>query len=188
MRLEGVQGVLTLFCSGVCHDDRVVVFKEQLEVEEEDGEGQEEEIEEKKERANQGERAMSMTVDDYEWTQNLSHEVCGVIINCGTKMRAQAQCMYATRPSRSTSSLVSCLVSCMLYALFQLLFVMMLLVLIAVYRSHCFHRSHFTLFCCIEGIVFKERGKKGKGKGQGKDEKPAPNWSFQGNCRSCGKW
>ena len=22
---------------------------------------------------------MSMTVDDYEWTQNLSHEVCGVI-------------------------------------------------------------------------------------------------------------
>ena len=34
----------------------------------------------------------------------------------------------------------------------------------------------------------KERGKKGKGKGQGKDEKPAPNSSFQGNCRSCGKW
>ena len=25
---------------------------------------------------------MSMTVDDYEWTQNLSHEVCGVIIRC----------------------------------------------------------------------------------------------------------
>ena len=34
----------------------------------------------------------------------------------------------------------------------------------------------------------KERGKKGKGKGQGKDEKPAPNSSFQGYCRSCGKW
>ena len=27
---------------------------------------------------------MSMTVDDYEWTQNLSHEVCGVIIRCET--------------------------------------------------------------------------------------------------------
>ena len=27
---------------------------------------------------------MSMTVDDYEWTQNLSREVCGVIIKCGT--------------------------------------------------------------------------------------------------------
>ena len=27
---------------------------------------------------------MGMTVDDYEWTQNLSHEVCGVIIKCGT--------------------------------------------------------------------------------------------------------
>ena len=34
----------------------------------------------------------------------------------------------------------------------------------------------------------KERGKKGKGKGKGKHEKPAPNSSFQGYCRSCGKW
>ena len=34
----------------------------------------------------------------------------------------------------------------------------------------------------------KERGKKGKGKGQGKEKKPAPNSSFQGYCRSCGKW
>ena len=45
---EGVQGVLTLFCSGaaqVCHDDRVVGLKEQLEVEEEDGDRQEEEVE-----------------------------------------------------------------------------------------------------------------------------------------------
>ena len=46
MRVEDVQGVLTLFCSGgaqVCHDDRVVELKEQLEVEEEDTKGQEEE-------------------------------------------------------------------------------------------------------------------------------------------------
>ena len=45
MRGEGVQGVLTLFCSGaaqVCRDDRVVELKEQLEVEEEDGDRQEE--------------------------------------------------------------------------------------------------------------------------------------------------
>ena len=44
MRGEGVQGVLTLFCVGVaqtCHDDRVVELKEQLGVEEVDGEGQE---------------------------------------------------------------------------------------------------------------------------------------------------
>ena len=50
MRCEGVQGVLTLFCSGaaqVFHDDRVVELKEQLEVEEEDGDRQEEEVEEK---------------------------------------------------------------------------------------------------------------------------------------------
>ena len=49
MRDEGVQGVLTLFCSGVaqnCHDDRVVELKEQLGIEEEDGEGQEEKVKE----------------------------------------------------------------------------------------------------------------------------------------------
>ena len=34
----------------------------------------------------------------------------------------------------------------------------------------------------------KGKGKKGKGKGQGKDEKTAANSSFQGYCRSCGKW
>ena len=34
----------------------------------------------------------------------------------------------------------------------------------------------------------KDKGKKGEGKGQGKDEKPAPNSSFQGYYRSCGKW
>ena len=47
---------------------------------------------------------MSMTVDDYEWTQNLSHEVCGVITSFG-RCAVRAQCMYAS---------------------FQLLFVMML--------------------------------------------------------------
>ena len=42
--MGGVQGHLTLFCGGVaqtCHDDRVVDLKEQLVVEEADGEGQE---------------------------------------------------------------------------------------------------------------------------------------------------
>ena len=40
----GIQGALTLFCGGVAqafHDDRVVELKEQLVVEEVDGEGQE---------------------------------------------------------------------------------------------------------------------------------------------------
>ena len=49
MRGEGVHGVLTLFCHGAaqnCHDDRVVELKEQLVVEEEDGEGQEEKVKE----------------------------------------------------------------------------------------------------------------------------------------------
>ena len=49
MRVEGVQGILTLFCSGeaqTCHDDRVVELKEQLGVEEVDGERQEEKVKE----------------------------------------------------------------------------------------------------------------------------------------------
>ena len=49
VRGEGVQGVLTLFCGGVaqtCHDDRVVELKEQLGIEEEDGEGQEGQVKE----------------------------------------------------------------------------------------------------------------------------------------------
>ena len=46
---EGVQGALTLFCGGVaqtCHDDRVVELKEQLGVEEVDGERQEGKVKE----------------------------------------------------------------------------------------------------------------------------------------------
>ena len=49
VRVEGVQYVLTPFCSGVaqtCHDDRVVELKEQLGVEEEDRERQEGKIKE----------------------------------------------------------------------------------------------------------------------------------------------
>ena len=48
-RVGGVQGVLTLICDGVaqtCHDDRVVELKEQLVVEEVDGEGQEGKVKE----------------------------------------------------------------------------------------------------------------------------------------------
>ena len=48
--VEGVQGVLTLFCGGVaqtCHDDRVVELNEQLVVEEVE-----------RERSSQGECAM----------------------------------------------------------------------------------------------------------------------------------
>ena len=57
MRGEGVQGVLTLFCSGaaqVCRDDRVVQLREQLEVEEENGDRQEEEVEEKRSESKRG--------------------------------------------------------------------------------------------------------------------------------------
>ena len=49
VRVGGVPGVLTLICGGVaqtCHDDRVVELKEQLGVEEVDGEGQEGKVKE----------------------------------------------------------------------------------------------------------------------------------------------
>ena len=75
MRGGGVQVVLTLFCSGaaqVCHDLRVVELREQLEVEEEDGDRQEEKVEEQGEASQRG-APMNMTVDDYECAQNLSH-------------------------------------------------------------------------------------------------------------------
>ena len=69
MRGEGVQGVLTLICSGaaqVCHDDRVVELKEQLEVEEEDRDRQEEKVEVESGEASQGECAMWMNMDECE--------------------------------------------------------------------------------------------------------------------------
>ena len=49
VRGEKVQGVLTLICGGVAqiyHDDRVVELKEQLGIEEEDGEGKERKVKE----------------------------------------------------------------------------------------------------------------------------------------------
>ena len=53
-RVEDVQGVLTLLCSGaaqsVCHALRVGELREQLEVEEEEGDRQEEEEEVEREK------------------------------------------------------------------------------------------------------------------------------------------
>ena len=49
--MGGVQGALTRFCGGVaqtCHDDRVVELKEQLVVEEVDGERQEGKVKEER--------------------------------------------------------------------------------------------------------------------------------------------
>ena len=65
--MEDVQGVLTLFCSGaaqvVCHALRVEELREQLQVEEEDGDRQEEEEEVESGEASQRECAMLMTMD-----------------------------------------------------------------------------------------------------------------------------
>ena len=59
--MGGVQGELTVLCSGVAqtfHDDRVVDLEEQLVVEEVDGEGQEGKVKGRRERSSQRERAM----------------------------------------------------------------------------------------------------------------------------------
>ena len=34
----------------------------------------------------------------------------------------------------------------------------------------------------------RDKEKKSKGKGSGKEERPAPNSSFPGHCKSCAKW
>ena len=77
MRDEDVQGVLTLFCSGaalVCHVLRVVELKEQLEVEEEDGDRQEEKEEEVEKGEVESRRVRhGWNEDDCECAQNLSH-------------------------------------------------------------------------------------------------------------------
>ena len=84
--------------------------------------------------------------------QNLSHEVCGVIISCGTKMHAVSVHVHHA----SVEVQMQC-VNVIGVVLGELLVVRVVpivvcddavvrrtLVLIAVYRSHCFHRSHFT--------------------------------------------
>ena len=67
MRGEGVQGVLTLFCSGaaqvVCHALRVEELSGQLDVEEEDGGQTGGRGIRKREKSNQGERTMKMVMD-----------------------------------------------------------------------------------------------------------------------------
>ena len=89
-----MQGVLTLFGRGKtqgCHDLPEVELKEQLEVEEEDGDRQEEKLEEKGEDKGEVESNRvrhGWNEDDCECAQNLSLEVCGVIISHETKMRA----------------------------------------------------------------------------------------------------
>ena len=74
-RSEGVVGVLTLNVGGVaqtCHDDLVVELREQLVVEEVDGEGQEGTGGSRKGEASQRGAPMDMTVDDKVFAQDLS--------------------------------------------------------------------------------------------------------------------
>ena len=73
--MGGVQGALTLFCGGVAqafHDNRVVELREQLVVEEADGEGQAGTGRSRKGEASQRGAPMDMTVDDKVFAQDLS--------------------------------------------------------------------------------------------------------------------
>ena len=92
--MGGVQGALTLFCGGVaqtCHDDRVVELKEQLVVEEVDGERQEGKVKEEG-RGRIKESAPWMV---WRWSRLDSelepNEVCGVITSvdqCALRARS----------------------------------------------------------------------------------------------------
>ena len=141
---EGVQGVLTLFCGGIaqtCHDDTVVKLKEQLGIEQENGEGPK--------RTNLP--AMNVTVDDHEWTQNLTHEVCGVIVKCGNNTRSvQTQrMMCTTQSSKSTSSLVYflCIVNCLLWVTFLLFRRALVLIAVAIGFLVVVAILHWILLC-----------------------------------------
>ena len=128
-------------------------LKEQLEVEEEDGDRQEEEVEEKGEVESRRVRH-GWNEDDCECAQNLSHEVCGVITNCG-RCAVRADSVHVRHASVEVQ--VHCVNVVIGVVLGELLVVRVVpfvvcddavvrrtLVLIAFHRSHCFHRSHFT--------------------------------------------
>ena len=69
-------------------------------------------------------------------------------------MRVQSQCMYATRPLKCRCNVSNVVIGVVLGELHVVRVVPVVvcddavvrrtLVLIAVYRSHCLHRSHFT--------------------------------------------
>ena len=98
---------------------------------------------------------MNMTVGDYECTQNLSHEVCGAIIKLWNK-DARAVSVHVRHASVEVRvQCVNVVIGVVLGELQVVVHVIPLvvcddavirrtLVLIALYRSHCFHRSHFT--------------------------------------------
>ena len=88
-----------------------------------------------------------------ESAQDLSQEVCGVIIKCGTKMRVQS--VHVRHASVEVQvQCVNVVIGVVLGELHVVRVVPVVvgddavvrrtLVLMAVYRSHCFHRSHFT--------------------------------------------
>ena len=89
---------------------------------------------------------MSMTVDDYEWTQNLSHVR-------HASVEVQVHCVNVVIGVVLRELLV--VVHVIPHVVCDDAVIRRTLVLIALYRSHCFHRRHFFVeFCCIGGIVF----------------------------------
>ena len=96
-----------------------------------------------------------MTVGDYECAQNLSHEVCGVIIKLWNE-DARAVSVHVRHASVEVRvQCVNVVTGVVLGELHAVVHVIPLvvcddavirrtLVLIALYRSHCFRRSHFT--------------------------------------------
>ena len=95
-----------------------------------------------------------MTMDECECPQNLSHEVCGVIIKLWNK-DARAVSVHVRHASVEVQvQCVNVVIGVVLGELHVVHVVPVVvcddavvrrtLVLIALYRSHCFHRSHFT--------------------------------------------
>ena len=145
---EDVQGVLTLFCGGVaqvvCHDLRVEELREQLEVEEEDGDRQEEEEEVESGEANQRECAMWMTMDGVRSGLEPWNVKCETITTV-EQMRSACRLSACTPRNRRCQRRHWCRALwsacwCMRRSSFTCDAVVLIhFLLISVYRSHCFH-------------------------------------------------
>ena len=91
----------------------------------------------------------------YESAQDLTHEVCGVITSCG-RCAVRADSVHVRHASAEVRvHCVNVVIGVVLGELHVVVHVIPLvvcddavvrrtLVFIAIYRSHCFHRSHFT--------------------------------------------
>ena len=150
-----VQGVLTLMRGGVAqtsHDDRVVELKEQLGIEEKETEKGKKDHKRKKGEIESKRTRHGWHGDDNVIAQNLSHEVCGVIIKCGTvgsmcRLHARSAPCNRRSPRRHW-----CTCLCVSFQLLWWCCGSSHTCSSTFHRGLCFRRSHSVYRCCCVGF------------------------------------